>query len=285
MSVGSSSKADADSNFNNWDPVTQRLYAPGESIYSSTGDSDSSYSSWNGTSMATPHVAGAWALLKQAIPGASVATLLNALRSQGKLVYSICDSFTTGIPRIRIDKALLLLLPNFTLTIQRNNAAWGTTTPTPGVHTYPLNANITVTAIPATYAQFKNWTGAATGTANPVTIKITANKIVTAWFQYIYAPTASGEKVLNRSFSQAEHIDVLSWQNSDSNAGLTIASYKIYTVSGATYTLLTTVNADQTLQYSRRNAGEGANQYAIAAVTSTGREGAPALVTVAAVTE
>ena len=86
--------------------------------------------------MATPHVAGAWALLKQAIPGASVATLLSALRCAGEaMVYSICDSFTTGIPRIRIDKALLLLLPNFTLTIQRNNAAWGTTTPTPGVHT------------------------------------------------------------------------------------------------------------------------------------------------------
>ena len=271
--------------FNNWDTQTQRLYAPGEDIYSSTGDSDSSYSSWDGTSMATPHVAGAWALLKQALPGASVTTLLNALRSKGKLVYSVCDSYTTGIPRIQIDKALLLLLPNFTLTIQRNNTAWGTTTPTPGVHTYPLNSNITVTAIPATYAQFTGWTGAATGTTNPVIVKINANKIMTAWFQYIYAPVASGEKVLNRSFSQAEYIDLLSWQNNASNTGLTIASYKIYTVSGGTYTLLTTVNADQTLQYSRRNAGEGANQYAIAAVTSTGREGAPALVTVAAVTE
>ena len=66
---------------------------------------------------------------------------------------------------------------------------------------------------------------------------------------------------------------------------MTIASYKIYTVSGATYTLLTTVNADQTIQYSRRNAGEGANQYAIVAVKSGGGEGEPALVTVAAVTE
>ncbi|HOF83718.1 MAG TPA: hypothetical protein PLN10_09075, partial [Candidatus Aminicenantes bacterium] len=79
-------------------------------------------------------------------------------------------------------------------------------------------------------------------------------------------------------FSQAEYIDILTWQNSADNTGLTIASFKIYTVSGSTYTPLTTVNADQTT-YSRRNAGEAATQYAIAAITSAGREGAPALVT------
>ena len=77
---------------------------------------------------------------------------------------------------------------------------------------------------------FMNWTGAASGTTNPVTVVMNPNKTIKANFQYIYAPVASGEKVLNRSFSQAEYIDILSWQNNSDNAGLTIATYKIYTV-------------------------------------------------------
>lgn len=276
VSVGSSTKSDGDSSFNNWDSVTQRLYAPGSSIYSSTGDSDSSYASWNGTSMATPHVAGAWALLRQAFPTAGVTTLLTALRTKGKLIYSVCDGYNAGIPRIQIDKALQSL-GSFILTIQRNNT-WGTTTPAPGAYAYPPNASVSVTAVPQNYVQFNGWTGDATGTTNPVTVVMNRNKTIKAWYQYIYAPTASAKKVLNRSFSQAEYIDILTWQNSADNTGLTLASFKIYTVSGSTYTPLTTVNADQTT-YSRRNAGEAATQYAIAAITSAGREGAPALVT------
>ncbi|MCX6566134.1 MAG: hypothetical protein NTW38_06885 [Candidatus Aminicenantes bacterium] len=164
------------------------------------------------------------------------------------------------------------------LTIQPS--AWGTTTPAAGVHFYPLNIDVQVTAIPAQYATFVNWTGDASGTDNPVTVKMTRDKTIKADIRYIFPPTnLTGSKDLNRSFSQAEYIDTLSWQANSNNAALTIAKYKIYTVSGSTYTLLTEVNADQS-QYSRRNAGSGANQYAITAVTSGGREGAPALVTV-----
>jgi hypothetical protein len=276
VAVGSSTKNDYESIFNNYHTTMQKLFAPGTSIYSSTGASDSSYEYWNGTSMATPHVAGAWALLKQAIPSASVTTLLNALRNTGKGITSVCDGYSYPMPRIQIDKALTSLI-HFDLTIQAS--AWGTTTPAPGVHSYPPNANAQVTATPAQYATFVNWTGDASGTNNPVTVIMNKNKTIKANFHYIHAPIATGEKVLNRSFSQAEYIDNLSWQNNANNAGLTIATYKIYTISGSTTTLLTEVNADQTT-YSRRNAGDGANQYAIAAVTSGGREGTPALVTV-----
>ncbi|MCX6566135.1 MAG: C10 family peptidase [Candidatus Aminicenantes bacterium] len=167
---------------------------------------------------------------------------------------------------------------NSKLTIQPS--AWGTTTPTAGVHYYPLNTDVQVTAFPAQYATFVNWTGDASGTDNPVTVKMTRDKTIKADIRYISPPSnLTGSKDLNRSFSQAEYIDTLSWQANTSNEGLSIATYKIYTVSGSTYTLLTEVNADQS-QYSRRNAGSSANQYAITAVTSGGREGAPALVTI-----
>lgn len=57
------------------------LLAPGESINSSVPGGGFAF--FNGTSMAAPHVAGAWALLKQQTPSASVNTLLSNLQSTG----------------------------------------------------------------------------------------------------------------------------------------------------------------------------------------------------------
>ncbi len=276
VSVGSSTKADAESEFNNWDPTLQRLFAPGSSITSSTGDSNSSYESWNGTSMATPHVTGAWALLKQAIPGGSVATFLDALQATGKAIYSSCDGYSESIPRIKIFDALTYLT-HFTLVIQAE--ANGTTAPVPGIYAYPPNASVQVTAIPGQFATFVDWIGDASGSANPLTVPMDRDKTVRANFRYIYAPETSGQRVLNRSFSQAEYINILSWENNPANAGLAIAAYRIYTVSGGTATLLAEVGAD-VREYSHRMAGTEAVTYRVAAVTAGGREGAPAEVTV-----
>jgi len=280
VSVGSTTKSDGESYFNNWDNATQRLFAPGSAIYSSTGDSDSSYESWNGTSMATPHVCGAWALIKQAVPTGTVTEILNALRTTGKAIYSVCDSYNTAIPRINIDDAVGYLSA-YTLTIQTNNISWGTTNPVPGTHGYPLNTSVSVTAVPKTYSTFYNWTGDASGTANPVTVVVNRNKTVRANFKYIYAPAAEGEKVLNRSFSQSEYINILTWTADSRNAALTISQYKIYTMNGDTPELLATVDAGVS-EYRHRDAGAEARTYRIAAVTSGGREGAPATVTIAA---
>lgn len=60
------------------------LLAPGAMITSST--LGTSYGTWSGTSMATPHVAGAWALMKQRNPNASVDEILGELRQNAKLV-------------------------------------------------------------------------------------------------------------------------------------------------------------------------------------------------------
>jgi subtilisin family serine protease len=278
VAVGSSTKSDAQSNFSNWDKTMQRLFAPGSSIYSSTGASDSSYESWNGTSMATPHVTGAWALMKQAIPTGSVTAFLNALQSTGKAIYSVCDHYGTAISRIQIDAAVSSLSA-YTLSIE--TSAFGTTNPAPGVHGYPLNTTVPVTAVPNTYATFYNWTGDASGTANPVKVLIDRSKSIKANFKHIYPPAAAGEKVLNRSFSQAEYIDILTWTADTRNAALSIDHYNIYLMNGSTPTLLGAVDAADT-QYMHRMAGADAQTYEITAVTSGGREGEPATVTVAA---
>ncbi len=78
------------------------LLAPGSLITSSIPGGG--YAGWHGTSMAAPHVAGAWALLKQKSPGITVGTALAALTSTG---LSVTDPRNAVVkPRIRVDAAL-----------------------------------------------------------------------------------------------------------------------------------------------------------------------------------
>ncbi len=102
------------------------LLAPGGGILSSVVGG---YAVYDGTSMATPHVAGAWAVLKQAVPGGSVSTILTALQQTGA---SITDS-RNGItkPRIQIDAALATLASQATAT----PTATSTPTVTPTIPT------------------------------------------------------------------------------------------------------------------------------------------------------
>ncbi|MEP7118671.1 MAG: S8 family serine peptidase, partial [Acidobacteriota bacterium] len=82
VSVGSTTDVApvAVSSFSNEAPFLS-LLAPGSNIISSVPGGG--YSSFNGTSMATPHVAGTWAILKQAAPTASVTAILAALAGTG----------------------------------------------------------------------------------------------------------------------------------------------------------------------------------------------------------
>jgi subtilisin family serine protease len=278
VSVGSTTDSDGESSFSNWSGNLQKLFAPGSSINSSTGVSDSSYASWNGTSMATPHVAGAWALMKQVVPNGSVTDFLAALRDTGVGITSVCDGRRLAIPRLRVDRAIAALA-RYTLTIQ--SSANGTTDPAPGAYVYAPGTQVTVTAAPSTYSDFVAWTGAASGSSNPLTVLMDGDKTVVANFQYIFAPASSGRRVVNRSFSQVEYINILSWQASSANQGLNVTAYRIYQLSGGTQTRLVELPASgSSMQYLHRNAGNAPAQYAIVAVTGNNREGAPATVAV-----
>jgi subtilisin family serine protease len=124
IAVGSSTDADVQSSFSNWHATMQKLFAPGSSIYSSTGSSDTSYASWSGTSMAAPHVTGAWALLKQAKPTGTVDELLSALQSTGVGITSSCDGHSTPIPRIQVDAAINVLSGAFTVLSPNGGESW-----------------------------------------------------------------------------------------------------------------------------------------------------------------
>jgi subtilisin len=101
VSVGSTSKTDQVSLFSNSASFLS-LLAPGESIYSSIPGGEFAYK--NGTSMAAPHVAGTWAIMKQKTPLATVDSVLSALKTTGLPVTDPWNDVTT--PRIRIDRAL-----------------------------------------------------------------------------------------------------------------------------------------------------------------------------------
>ncbi len=87
------------------------ILAPGESITSSVPSfaSQTGYKTLDGTSMAAPHVAGAWAVLKQRNPNASVTQILNTLTNTGIPILDTGNNITK--PRIRIDRALSILGP------------------------------------------------------------------------------------------------------------------------------------------------------------------------------
>jgi subtilisin len=102
ISVGSTSKSDTLSYYSNSAPWLS-LLAPGESIYSSIPGGGFAY--FDGTSMAAPHVTGAWALLEQQDPTASVSSILSRLQNTG---LSVTDTRVVGglmKPRIKIADA------------------------------------------------------------------------------------------------------------------------------------------------------------------------------------
>jgi subtilisin family serine protease len=96
ITVGSTTTSDVVSSFSNSSPLVE-LLAPGSNINSSVPGGG--FAVFSGTSMATPGVAGAWAVLKQVSPAASVATVLSALQASGK---PITGPLGVIKPRIRV---------------------------------------------------------------------------------------------------------------------------------------------------------------------------------------
>ena len=99
VAVGSTTKSDTLSGFSNSDELVD-LLAPGSGIVSTRSGGGTTPKS--GTSMATPAVAGAWALHRSRFPGDSVSTVLAKLKSEGQSITG------RGITKPRIDLGYLV---------------------------------------------------------------------------------------------------------------------------------------------------------------------------------
>ena len=85
LTVGSTTSSDSRSSFSNWGTCVD-IFAPGSAITSAWHSSSSATNTISGTSMASPHVAGAAALLLSASPSstpAEVATAMGAASTTG----------------------------------------------------------------------------------------------------------------------------------------------------------------------------------------------------------
>ncbi|MDP2088822.1 MAG: S8 family peptidase [Flavobacteriaceae bacterium] len=101
IAVASITNTGAISSFSNYGATSVDIGAPGSGIYStvpvrSRGKVVSGYASYNGTSMATPHVTGAVALYVSSNPGASVSTVKNAILNSAVPTASLSNKCVTG---------------------------------------------------------------------------------------------------------------------------------------------------------------------------------------------
>ncbi|UBU12032.1 S8 family peptidase [Nonomuraea gerenzanensis] len=103
VTVGATDKQDAVASFSNRGTLLD-LYAPGVAIKAAIAGN--TYATLNGTSMAAPHVAGAFALLRQQRKHATVERLLTALRRTGEPITYPSAGAEVTTPRIDVWSAL-----------------------------------------------------------------------------------------------------------------------------------------------------------------------------------
>jgi subtilisin family serine protease len=168
------------------------LLAPGSPINSSV--LRNRYANFHGTSMAAPHVAGAFAVIKQKAPNATVDEILEALRDTGTPVTDYRNRIIK--PRINV-KAALDEFPSIpqTLTFQRQGTGQGSVAFSPAGSTASCSENCTntfgsgtivaITATPATGSVFGGWSGACSGTAPSCTVAVARALNVSATFTTI----------------------------------------------------------------------------------------------------
>jgi subtilisin family serine protease len=115
VSVASTTRTDSLSYFSNYGLTSVDLGAPGSDIYSTTPGN--TYSTYSGTSMATPHVTGAAALLWSQNPTWTVQQIKTTLMNTGDSLSSLAGKTVSG-KRLNIYNALASAnLPSVTVSV------------------------------------------------------------------------------------------------------------------------------------------------------------------------
>lgn len=152
------------------------------------------YQLFQGTSMATPHVAGLAGLLLSINPNLTVAQLRNAILSTVDRKASLNGKVSSG-GRINAWAALASVVDNFTVTVNKTGAGTGTVTSnSSGINCgttcngrFPEGRSVNLSAAPDSGSVFAGWNGDCVGIGPCV---LTQNATVTATFNI--APPSQG---------------------------------------------------------------------------------------------
>jgi subtilisin family serine protease len=277
IAVSASTRRDELASWSNYGLNSVDVAAPGASILSTVPGN--AYATYSGTSMASPHVAGAAALIKSHDSSLTWRQIKSRLLSSCDTRPSFSGKVVAG-GRINVNNALVGQ-GSITLTLRAGTG--GTTDPPVGEYSYNQPRSVTVRAVPDTHFRFTGWSGdveAGEKDLNPLTVFLQFNRLITAnYLRIIYPPAqAGGTKILNRSLSQGEYLNQLTWQAHPDN--LEIIRYKIYLWKNAAWDFLMQLN-ESTFSYQHRRVKEEESYiYKLVAVNSSDREGDPAIITV-----
>jgi uncharacterized repeat protein (TIGR02543 family) len=140
-----------------------------------------SYWFYQGTSMATPHASGVAALLLSVNPTLTPSQIKNVLESNAEDLGTAGRDDVYGWGLIDAYAALENVYPpDFTLTV--NIVGSGSVTLNPDSTTYTYGTEVNLTAVANAGWTFSGWSGDLSGTNNPATIVMDADKTVTALF-------------------------------------------------------------------------------------------------------
>ncbi|TMR88425.1 S8 family peptidase, partial [Nonomuraea basaltis] len=113
VAVGANDGVDAIADFSNRGALVD-LFAPGVEIESAVPDNQTT--AYSGTSMATPHVAGALALMKAVSPQTPMADLINTLKTTGRPYVYEANGTQVTTPRLDLAAALAGAAPQPPIT-------------------------------------------------------------------------------------------------------------------------------------------------------------------------
>lgn len=213
VSVGATDKSDVIASYSNISSLVS-LLAPGSSIYSSMPGG--SYQYLSGTSMAAPHVSGAWAAVRSAHPTATVADILNALVATGVAISDTRSGGSVTKTRIRPAAAITLLTPpppSYPLSLSFSGAGSGTVhsapgndinCSSPGPCTAPFDTGtpVTLTPAPGAGSVFSGWSGDCSGTGD-CTVTMDRSHAATAGFDLMTYPITAAVAGTGGSISPA----------------------------------------------------------------------------------